>query len=57
MKVLFIAPVDNYDAKDSGYGNSAAGIANVLKRMTEDEYIEKLHNYSYYTMEVHQKAS
>lgn len=46
MKVLFIAPVDNYDAKDGGYGNSANGIAEVLTKMKEEEYISRLHIFN-----------
>lgn len=43
MKVLFIAPIDNFGLKDTGYGSAAAGIAYVLKKMEkENDTIKKI---------------
>lgn len=36
MKVLFIAPIDEFGLKDTGYGTAAAGIAHVLKKMMKE---------------------
>lgn len=43
MKLLFIAPVDKFSVKDTGYGTAAAGIAYVLKRMEKEGRISKLY--------------
>lgn len=40
MKVLFIAPVDKFSLKDSGYGTAAAGIALVLEKMKKEGKID-----------------
>ena len=40
--VLFVGPVDEFGVTDSGYGNAAAGIAYVLKRMEKQGLIRKV---------------
>jgi len=42
MKVLFVAPVGDYDVKDGGYGNASTGIFHVLTKMHDDGMIKDL---------------
>jgi len=43
MEILFIAPVDKFQVRDAGYGNAAAGIAQVLERMKAEKRIGNIH--------------
>ena len=42
MKVLYIAPVDNFTEKDGGYGNASAGILHCLNRMKSEGKIKEV---------------
>lgn len=42
MKVLYIAPIDNFTARDGGYGNASGSILYVLNKMKEEKRIDEL---------------
>jgi len=46
MKVLLIGPVDGFEAKDGGYGNSSKGFAYILTRMKQLGIIEDVTIYN-----------